>query len=187
VCAAHPWGACVERYVGMSRLSSDYLSTVGGVLSSVRPCLEGMAVFRHPGDETLYAVMSHLSGWEPNPLVLLRAHKTAPGGGMGERCKGPDCGLDHGELLWLPLGNPTHHPKSYNAQPTFVMTLKDKHAKPYVMLMSDNWLYAGPRGLKDAGYIWLPLEFTGADGLRISKMRNWTMESPFVPRHADGR
>jgi hypothetical protein len=52
--------------------------------------------------------------------------------------------------------NPTiihfqHHHKSFNAQPTFVMSLVDKQRKPYVMLMSDNWLYAGNRGLKDAG------------------------------------
>jgi hypothetical protein len=44
-----------------------------------------------------------------------------------------------------------HHHKSFNAQPTFVMQLVDKAGKPYVMLMSDNWLYAGARGLKDAG------------------------------------
>ena len=87
----------------MSRLSDDYLTTTGGVVSTVRPCLEGMAVFRHPGDETLYAVMSHLSGWEPNPLVLLRAHRMLPnGGGVGERCRFPGCGLDAGDLqVWL--------------------------------------------------------------------------------------
>ena len=54
-------------------------------------------------DETLYAVMSHLSGWEPNPLVLLRAHRMLPnGGGVGERCRFPGCGLDAGDLqVWL--------------------------------------------------------------------------------------
>ena len=166
-----------NEFVGMSRLSSDYLSTVGGILSTVRPCLEGMAVFRHPGDSTLYAVMSHLTGWEPNPLVLLRAHKTAPSGGVGERCQ-EGCSLDEASM-WVPLGNPTHHQKSFNAQPTFVMSLLDRHSKPYVMLMSDNWLYAGPRGLKDAGYIWLPLEFR-PEGMNIRKLRNWTMEAPFV-------
>jgi hypothetical protein len=50
-----------NEYVGMSRLSDDYLSTTGGVLSSIRPCLEGMAVFRNPGDNGLYAIMSHLT------------------------------------------------------------------------------------------------------------------------------
>jgi hypothetical protein len=49
-----------NEYVGMSRLASDYLSTVGGVISSVRPCLEGMAVFRHPGDDTLYVWSTNL-------------------------------------------------------------------------------------------------------------------------------
>jgi hypothetical protein len=27
----------------------------------VKPCLEGMAIFRNPGDETLYGLMSHLT------------------------------------------------------------------------------------------------------------------------------
>ena len=30
-------------------------------VSTVTPCLEGMAVFRNPGDDTLYGLMSHLT------------------------------------------------------------------------------------------------------------------------------
>ena len=94
---------------------------------------------------------TRIQGWEPNPLVLLRAHRALPGssstsigsggsigGGVGEKCCG-SCGLGDKDLVWVQLGNPTHHPKSFNAQPTFVTTLVDKHQKPFLMLMSDNW------------------------------------------------
>jgi len=194
-----------NEYVGMSRLSDDYLTTTGKILSTIRPALEGMAVFRHPADHTLYALMSHLTGWEPNPLVLLRAHKkrrlgttattrgandddddggSGGGGGSGQSVAGEKCQLgcrlDDGDLVWEKLGNPTHHHKSFNAQPTYVVSLTDGHRKPYAMLMSDNWLYAGQaKGLKDAGYIWLPLEFRKNSTVGIRKMRNWTMDAPF--------
>lgn len=85
-----------------------------------------------------------LQGWEPNPLVLLRAHRAArlPGGlgglAVGEPCRAA-CGLGDPGLTWVHLGNPTRHPKSFNAQPTFVVTLADRHRKPFLMLMSDNW------------------------------------------------
>ena len=57
--------------------------------------------------------------------------------------------------------------------------------------MADNWLYSGPRGLRDAGYIWLPIEFGfggggGGDGTsefsysaRVRKLANWSMDDPF--------
>ena len=127
-------------YVGISPLTADYLNC-SGVVSTYRPALEGMAVFRVPNG-TYYAVLSHMTGWEPNPLVLLRAD-------------GPSLA----DPRWRHMGNPTHEPRSYHSQPTFVVQLRDKRARPYFALMSDNWVRAGPRGLRDAGYIWLPLIF----------------------------
>jgi hypothetical protein len=49
-----------------------------------------------------------LQGWEPNPLVLLRAHKkgAGSGGAVGERCQ-LGCTLDDADLVWEKLGNPT--------------------------------------------------------------------------------
>jgi len=54
---------------------------------------------------------------------------------------------------WTNMGNPTHEPRSFHAQPTYVVGLTDKKKRPYFMLMSDNWVRAGPRGLQDAGYV----------------------------------
>ena len=112
--------------------------------------------------------------------------------------------LDDPSLSWEDLGNPTHHFRSHNAQPTFVFSapahlggLVDRRSgRPFALLMADNWLYAGPRGLRDAGYIWLPIEFgfagssggsaTGTTGersiytARVRKLTNWSMEDPFA-------
>jgi hypothetical protein len=48
----------------------------------------------------------HLQGWEPNPLVLLRAHKKGPGSAAGPACQ-KGCSLDDADLVWEKLGNPT--------------------------------------------------------------------------------
>ena len=82
--------SCDNSYVGISRMTPDYLNTTGIISTSVifeggcsRPnfpptpfklanLLAGMAFFRLPNG-TYYIVTSHLTGWSPNPLMLFRA------------------------------------------------------------------------------------------------------------------
>jgi hypothetical protein len=161
-----------NRFVGISRLTGDYLSTTGRVEIMVKPALEAVAIFRNPKDQTLYAIASHLTGWEPNPLVVLRARRKT-----GKPC-GIGCGLGD-SLEWDKFGNPTGEYSSFNTQPTFAISLKDHEGNKYIMVMFDNWLRAGPRGLRDAGYIWLPLEFDVGGSSRLQKLLNWTTQSPF--------
>ena len=120
-----------------------------------------MAVFRL-SNGTYYAIFSHLTGWEPNPLVLLRAE--------GPNLEDP---------RWVSMGNPTHEPKSYNLQPAFVLRLRDCRGRPYHTLMADNWKHAGPRGLRDAGYIWLPLIFS-THSVRLQRISNWSTCRPLA-------
>jgi hypothetical protein len=43
--------------------------------------------------------------------------------------------------------------------------------------MSDNWVRAGPNGLRDAGYIWLPLIFH-SHSVRLQRLTNWSTSRP---------
>lgn len=161
------------KFVGASRLSPDYLTTLKGVTMLAKPALEGMALFRHPKDDALCAVMSHLTGWEPNPLVFLRSRRRG-GGACAAKCT-----LDDPGLGWERLGNPTGEHASFNMQPTFSTVVKDATGERFVVLMSDNWLRAGPRGLADAGYAWLPMEFKKDGGAVLQRITNWSVAAPF--------
>eukprot|EP00928_Gymnodinium_smaydae_P058717 TRINITY_DN41912_c0_g1_i1.p1 TRINITY_DN41912_c0_g1~~TRINITY_DN41912_c0_g1_i1.p1 ORF type:complete len:448 (+),score=20.84 TRINITY_DN41912_c0_g1_i1:33-1376(+) len=155
--------SCDNSYVGISRLTPDYLRS-SGLISTYRPALEGMAIFRHPNG-TYYMLTSHLTGWEPNPLVLLRA--------SGSTLDAPD---------WVDMGNPTQHCTSFNSQPTFVVQYTPQHAEPYFVYMADNWLYCNPERSKgdlvDACYVWLPIQFLD-DSVRIRWQSDWSLEEPF--------
>ena len=72
-----------NRYNAISRLSADFLGSQG-VISTYRPVFEGMALFRHP-NQTIYCIGSHLTGWNPNPLILLRAEGETPWRGQKNR------------------------------------------------------------------------------------------------------
>jgi len=174
-----------NKFVGASRLTSDFLGVTGKVNLVTKPALEAMVLFRHPGDGSLFAIASHLTGWEPNPLVLLKAHRFP----NNQPC-GPRCSLSDPDIRFERLGNPTAEYSSYNSQPTFVAgPLADHRGQPFLVLLSDNRLRAGPRGLPDAGYVWLPLEFHGNGGggsgegvreiLTVAKRMNWTLADPF--------
>jgi hypothetical protein len=164
-----------NKYVGITRLTDDYLNVVGNAVMMVKPALEAMTVFRHPVTSSLYAIMSHLTGWEPNPLVLLQAHRK----GSEVACHS-DCKLSD-SLEWKHLGNPTRDRTSYNAQPTYTVRALDSTGRPYVMIMCDNWIRAGPSGLKDAGYIWLPLNLhqEASYDMVMKKLTNWSILDPF--------
>ena len=67
-----------------------------------------------------------MTGWEPNPLVLLRA-------------RGPSLA----DPQWASMGNPTHEPRSYHAQPTAVVRLVDQRRRPYFALVAWHLRAAG--------------------------------------------
>jgi hypothetical protein len=170
--------SCDNKYTGISRLTDDYLNTTG--LLSKGPRLEGMALFRLPNG-TLYMLTSHLTGWQPNPLMLYRAS-----------------GKDLSDPRWVDLGNPTHDEFSYNTQPTYVVPYTTKKGETYFIYMADNWIHAGWRGLLEASYVWLPIRFedgpggavgrdagwggrrrTSTKGVSIDKLAAWDMEDPW--------
>lgn len=88
--------SCDNQYAGISRLTADYLNTTG--IISKMPRLEGMAFFRL-SNGTYFLISSHLTGWNPNPLMLYRAN--------GKTLDDPQ---------WVDLGNPTGDQTSFNTQ-----------------------------------------------------------------------
>ena len=148
-----------NKYTAISRLTDDYLSSAG-IISTHRPVFEGMAIFRHTNG-TLYCIASHLTYWDPNPLMVFRAAGTS---------------LD--DPQWVDMGNPTGDPTSFNTQPTFVVSATSKTGEQFFIYLADNWLHAGPAGLPDASYVWLPLRFTKGT-LRLEKWDRWNLEDPF--------
>ena len=148
-----------NEYNAISRLTDDYLSSAG-VISTHRPVFEGMAIFRHTNG-TLYCIASHLTGWNPNPLMAFRAAGTS---------------LD--DPQWVDMGNPTGDPTSFNTQPTFVVSATSKAGEQFFIYLADNWVHAGPAGLPDASYVWLPLRFIKGT-LRLEKWDRWDLEDPF--------
>lgn len=152
--------SCDNKYAGISRLTSDYLNSTG--LISQHDVFEGMALFR-ASNGTYYIVTSHLTGWDPNPLMLFRA-------------QGPT--LD--DPQWVNMGNPTNSATSFTSQPTFVVPITTSDGQQYFMYMADNWVHGGPGGLLDASYIWLPIDLRHADHISIPKLDRWTMDDPFA-------
>ncbi len=150
--------SCDNQYLGISRLSSDYLNSTGVINKCDRR--EGMALFRLPNG-TLYMITSHLTGWNPNPLALYRA-----------------AGATLDDPQWVDMGNPTGSATSFNSQPTFVVQVTDDQGKSYPIYMADNWVHGGPEGLIDAAYIWLPIEFDG-NQVKIEERAQWDLAKPF--------
>lgn len=152
--------SCDNAYTGISRLTDDYLNTSG--MLSKGPRVEGMAMFRHPVTDKLYMMTSHLTGWNPNPLMLYRSD-------------GPDLS----DPQWVDLGNPTNDETSFNTQPTSIVMYTTQAGQTYPIYMADNWIYGGRQGLLDATYVWLPIRFDG-DEAHIDKMEEWDLENPFA-------
>lgn len=158
--------SCDNRYTGISRLSDDYLNTTG--LLSKGDRFEGMSMFRHTNG-TLYMITSHLTGWNPNPLMLFRSD--------GPNLTNPK---------WVNLGNPTNDSHSFNTQPTYVVPFTTKHGHKYHIYMADNWIHGGPQGLINASYVWLPIQFSpradvhrDAD-VHLDRLTNWSLQDPFA-------
>ena len=148
-----------NRYNAISRLSADFLGSQG-VISTHRPVFEGMALFRH-ANGTYYCITSHLTGFRPNGLMLLRAE-----------------GASLDDPKWTNLGNPTGDPTSFNSQPAFVVSVTRAGGEPYFVYLGDNWLHGGEAGLPDAAYVWLPLRFS-RHGVTLSRQVAWSADDPF--------
>lgn len=152
--------SCDNQYAGISRLSPDYLNTTG--IISTHSVFEGMAIFRlHNG--TYYIICSHLTGWNPNPLMLFRA--------AGSTLDDPQ---------WVDMGNPTGDPTSFDSQPTYVVENEAADGSKYFVYLADNWVHGGPAGLIDASYVWLPINIT-ADSMSLHWVTEWDPDRPFAP------
>lgn len=154
--------SCDNKYAGISRLTPDYLNSTG--IISKHDKFEGMAIFRHPNG-TYYILTSHLTGWNPNPLMLFRA--------AGKTLDDPQ---------WVNMGNPTNDSTSFNSQPTYVVSYTPSSGHPYFVYMGDNWKHGGPAGLIDAAYVWLPLRFD-THSVKLSKQTAWDLNDPFKNSH----
>jgi hypothetical protein len=157
--------SCDNKYVGISRLTDDYLNSTG--IISTHSVFEGMAIFRHRNG-TYYMITSHLTGWNPNPLVLFRA--------AGDTLDDPQ---------WVNMGNPTSDPTSFNSQPTYVVEYAPASGDPYFVYMADDWVHCpngdGTKGpLINACYIWLPIAFR-EDSVAIEWRPHWDLDDPFAP------
>jgi len=166
--------SCDNRYVAISRLTKDYLRSTGiiswhstfSILGIPILGFEGMAMFRHP-DGTYYMMASHMTSWNPNPLMLFRAR--------GKTLDDPQ---------WVNMGNPTGDRKSFNSQPTYVVQYTPKSGSPYFVYMGDNWVNCpnedGSQGpLINACYTWLPIHFHEDNSVTMEYNAAWNLEKPF--------
>ena len=108
--------SCDNAFVGISRLTDDYLNSKGLISNHTK--FEGMALFRIPNG-TYYIMTSHLTGWRPNPLMLFRAE--------GKTLDDPQ---------WVDMGNPTLNKESYHTQPSYVVSYTPEGGgSPYFIYM----------------------------------------------------
>jgi hypothetical protein len=125
-----------NKYVGISRLSPDFMETTG-IISSIPVPREGQAIFKK--NETYYLVGSHLTGWAPNAMELFTT-KTL----FGDN--------------WKSLGNPSGSPITYNSQSAYVLPV-NQNGETLFIFIADRWNFYGPGGLLNASYVWLPIQF----------------------------
>lgn len=126
-----------NQYVGISQLSADYLNTTG-IISKIPEAREGPAMFKY--NNMYYLITSHLSGWAPNAMEMFVGGTTIKG------------------AQWTSLGNPTDSSTTYNSQSTNVLLYPyGSSGQELIIYQGDRWNYAGPGGLLNATYIWLPI------------------------------
>lgn len=169
--AAYLLRDCGHHFVGISRLSPDYLSTTG-IISKI-PTSEGMAMFRLKNG-TYYVLSSHLTGWNPNPMIAWRSNITSLDGAG-----------------WENLGNPTGNYTSFFSQPTTVFRYTPKRGRPYFVYVGDNWMHCGNATTKDetarlraSCYVWLPIKINGQKKpIEIKYREEWDLEHPWKNHH----
>jgi hypothetical protein len=137
-------------------LSADGLKPVGDyvVMEGVMNATEAPALFRHAGK--YYLLGSGSSGWTPNAARMFVAdHLTGPYQSLGNPCHGVNPHNQLGPEL------------TFGGQSTFVLPVPDREAQFIAMFDINN-----PSDPINAGYIWLPLEFS-ADKPAIQWRSEW--------------
>jgi len=155
VVGAYHVRSCNNQYVGISRLTDDYLNTTG-ITSTIPIPREGHAVFRR--GEQLYMMTSHLTGWAPNPADLFIADKNR---------------MEN--ATWTSLGNPTNSSTTFNSQSTFVLPFPSTKnpGQVFYIYMGDRW---DSPNLLNASYIWLPYTFNSATNITLEWRDKWALE-----------
>ena len=148
---------------------------VGAPLSRTMSPLEGPALFKVGGSWLMLA--SHLRGWLPSPLELLRLENASSlatrGGGFSAVGRSP-------------TGSKTSH----NSQPAFVVPMCDGQGQRYWIYVGDRWNYGSDTTLAAATYVMLPIVIRprGSDsggGVDDDKevilpwRSSWNLDDPF--------
>jgi len=128
--------AVENMYVGVSKLTDDYLNTTG-ITSTVDESREAPAVFKY--NNQYYLITSHESGWGANGMEMY----------VG--------GSNLNAAQWITLGNPTNNPITYDSQSTNVLVYPYGNNQELIIYQGDRWNQAGPGGLLNATYVWLPI------------------------------
>jgi len=154
-----------NSYVGISSLSSDYLSTTG-LVSIIPEAREGHAIFYY--QSRYYMLTSHLTGWAPNDMEAFVTNKDTIIGAE-----------------WTSLGNPTGSSTSFDSQPAFVVPYtSQKTGQNYFIYMGDRW---DAPNLLNATYIWLPIQIDNqTHKLTISWKDQWSLDNPFQVQQMKG-
>jgi hypothetical protein len=145
-----------NQYVGISKLSADYLNTTG-IISQIPEAREGPAMFKY--NSQYYLVTSHLSGWAPNAMEMFVGGSTVNG------------------AKWTSLGNPTSSATSFDSQSTNVLVYPYGNGKELIIYQGDRWNEAGPGGLLNATYIWLPIVPGTGDSFSVTWEGSWALPS----------
>jgi len=147
--------SCNNQYVGISKLSPDYLNTTG-LTSTIQMAREGHAVFRR-GDR-YYMMTSHLTGWAPNPADLFISDKDTLDG-----------------AVWTSLGNPTGSSTTFDSQSTFVLPFPSTKnpGEVFYIYMGDRW---DSPNLLNASYIWLPYTFHSPTNVTLEWRAQWDLD-----------
>jgi hypothetical protein len=146
--------SCNNQYVGISRLTDDYLNTTG-LTSTIGEAREGHAVFHR--NNNYYMMTSHLSGWSPNSAELFINDRDT---------------LENAK--WSSLGNPTASSTTFNTQSTFVLPFPSTKnpGTLFYIYMGDRWDYPA---LLNASYIWLPYTFNSDTNVTLKWQDQWRL------------
>ena len=147
--------SCNNQYVGISRLTDNYLNTTG-LTSTIKEPREGHAVFYR--NNRYYMMTSHLTGWSPNAAELFMTDRDSLQGAQ-----------------WLSLGNPTGSATTFNSQSTFVLPFPSAKypGTSFYIYMGDRWNYPD---LLNASYIWLPYTFHSDTNVTLEWHDKWSLE-----------
>ena len=146
--------SCNNQYVGISRLTDDYLNTTG-LTSTIGEPREGHAVFYR--NSHYYMMTSHLTGWVPNPAELF----------ISDRDSLQDA-------KWISLGNPTKSDTTFNTQSTFVLPFPStkQPGTEFFIYMGDRW---DNPNLLNASYIWIPYTFNSDANVTLEWRDQWSL------------